>query len=60
MDSAAARVEGGVAKGDLPDKVLGCNDAGGDSVAKGVQFDSLVRLKVFLSKEDVKVGVLLD
>lgn len=43
----------------VPDKVLGCNDAGGDSVAKGVQFDSLVRLEIFLSKEDVEVGVLL-
>ncbi len=47
-------------EGDLPDKVLRSNDAGGDCVAEGVQLNSLVRLKVFLAEEDVEIGVLLD
>ena len=45
---------------DLPNKVLRGNDASGDCVAKGMQLNSLVRLKVLLSKEDVEIGVLLD
>ena len=45
---------------DLPDKVLGGDDAGGDSVAQSVQLDSLVGLEVLLAEEHVKVGVLLD
>lgn len=44
----------------VSDKVLGSNDAGRDCVAKGVQLNSLVRLEVLLSKEDIKIGVLLD
>ena len=45
---------------DLPNKVLRGNDASGDCVAKGMQLNSLVRLKVLLSKEDIEIGVLLD
>jgi len=45
---------------DLPNKVLRCDDASGDSVAKGVQLNSLVRLEVLLSQKDVEVGVFLD
>lgn len=44
----------------LPDEVLGSDDTGGDSVAKGVQLDCLVCLKIFLSEENVEIGVLLD
>ena len=44
---------------DLPDEILRSNDTGRDSVAKGVQLDCLMSLKVFLSQKDVKVGVLL-
>ena len=44
---------------DLPDEILRSNDTGRDSVAKGVQLDCLMSLKVFLSQKDVEVGVLL-
>lgn len=44
----------------VSDKVLRGNDASGDCVAKGMQLNSLVRLKVLLSKEDIEIGVLLD
>ena len=45
---------------DLPDEVLGGDDAGRDCVAEGVQLNSLMRLKVLLAEEDVEIGVLLD
>lgn len=44
----------------VSDKVFGGNDAGRDCVAKGMQLNSLMRLEVLLSKEDIKIGVLLD
>jgi len=43
----------------VSDEILRSNDTGRDSVAKGVQLDCLMSLKVFLSQKDVKVGVLL-
>lgn len=44
----------------VSNKVLRSDDASGDSVAKGVQLNCLVRLEVFLSQKDVEVGVFLD
>lgn len=44
----------------VSDKVFGGNDAGRDCVAKGMQLNSLMRLKVLLTKENVEIGVLLD
>lgn len=44
----------------LPDKVFGCDHAGGDRVAEGMQLDRLVRLQVLFAQEDIEVGVLLD
>lgn len=44
----------------VPDEVLSRNDANGDSVAEGVQFNSLVSLKLYPCKEDIKVGVFPD
>ena len=43
------RMEAKRERRDLPDKVLRCDNASRDSVAKGVQLNSLVRLQVFLS-----------
>lgn len=44
----------------LPNQVLSSDNAGGDGVAKGVQLDLLVTLKVLLSKENVEVGSFLN
>ena len=44
----------------IPDEVLRGDYRCGDRVSKCVQFNGLMRLKVLLSKEYVKVGVFLD
>jgi len=44
----------------VPDQVLSSDHACGDSISKCVEFDCLVSLKVFFTKEYIEIGVFLD
>jgi hypothetical protein len=44
----------------LPDQVFSSDHACGNSIAEGVELDCLMCLQVFLSKEYIEIGVLLD
>jgi len=44
----------------VPDQVLSSDHACGNSITKCVEFNRLVCLQVFFSKEYIEIGVLLD
>ena len=44
----------------LPNQVFCGNNTGRDSVPEGMEFNFLVALEVFLAKEHIEIGGLLD